>query len=178
MNRYENGKIYKITDVGYNKCYIGSTCESLSKRMERHRKNYREHTKGQTRKKTTAVDIFNEFGIENCKIELIEKYPCNSKEELHKREGGHIKATDCVNKMVAGRTKQERKEDNPEKAREQYERDKASARAYYYKNKDRILEKHLEKIECPFCKRVMSQYYVPIHQGSKNCVRQTGTNCE
>ena len=42
VNRYENGKIYKITDVGYNKCYIGSTCESLSKRMERHRKQYKE----------------------------------------------------------------------------------------------------------------------------------------
>ena len=44
MNRYENGKIYKITDVGYNKCYIGSTCENLSKRMERHRKQYKEYT--------------------------------------------------------------------------------------------------------------------------------------
>ena len=43
MNRYENGKIYKIVDVGYNKCYIGSTCESLSKRMERHRKQYKEY---------------------------------------------------------------------------------------------------------------------------------------
>ena len=34
MNRYENGKIYKITDTGYNKAYVGSTCESLSKRIE------------------------------------------------------------------------------------------------------------------------------------------------
>ena len=37
MNRYEKGKNYQIVDVGFNKCYIGSTCESLSKRMERHR---------------------------------------------------------------------------------------------------------------------------------------------
>ena len=37
-NRYQNGKIYKITDVGYNNCYIGSTTESLSQRMARHRK--------------------------------------------------------------------------------------------------------------------------------------------
>ena len=99
MNRYENGKIYKITDVGYNKCYIGSTCESLSKRMERHRKQYKEYIKGRMKKKTTAIDIFNEFGIENCTIELIENYPCQSKEELFKREGGHIKATECVNRQ-------------------------------------------------------------------------------
>ena len=37
MNRYENGKIYKITDFGFNKMYIGSTTESLKKRLERHR---------------------------------------------------------------------------------------------------------------------------------------------
>jgi hypothetical protein len=60
----------------------------------------------------------DEFGIENCKIELIENYPCNSKEELLKREGWYIKVTECVNKMVAGRTKQEWKQDNPEKAKE------------------------------------------------------------
>jgi hypothetical protein len=54
MNRYENGKIYKIVDVGYNKCYIGSTCESLSKRMERHRKQYKEYSKGKTRKKDNS----------------------------------------------------------------------------------------------------------------------------
>ena len=89
MNRYENGKNYKITDVGYNKCYIGSTCESLSKRMERHRTQYKEYIKGRMKKKTTAIDIFNELGIENCTIELIENYPCQSKEELFKREGGH-----------------------------------------------------------------------------------------
>ena len=32
-------------------------------------------------------DLFAEFGYENCKIELIELYPCNSKAELHAREG-------------------------------------------------------------------------------------------
>ena len=69
MNRYDNGKIYKITDVGYNKCmYIGSACESSSKKMERHRTQYNHYIKGKMKKKTTAIDIFNEFGIENCKI--------------------------------------------------------------------------------------------------------------
>ena len=133
LNRYENGKIYKITDVGYNKCYIGSTCESLSKRMERHRKQYKEYIKGRMKKKTTAMIYSMKWvlrNIENCKIELIENYPCQSKEELFKREGGHIKATECVNRQIAGRTQQEWKLDNPEQAREYYERGKARARAY------------------------------------------------
>ena len=188
MNRYENGKIYKITDVGYNKCYIGSTCESLSKRMERHRKRYKEYIKGRIEKKTTAIDILNEFGIENCTIQLIENYPCQSKEELFKREGEHIKATECVNRQIAGRTQQEWKLDNPEQAREYYERGKARARAYYHKHKEEIIEKRrlneekiieqrLLKVECPFCKRWIFQYYALWHQ-KNNCVKQTGMDNE
>ena len=46
MNKYQNGKIYKIVDVGYNKCYIGSTCEALSQRMARHRSNYKRYLQG------------------------------------------------------------------------------------------------------------------------------------
>ena len=40
-NKYHNGKIYQITDIGYNKCYIGSTTEGLSLRMTRHRSCYK-----------------------------------------------------------------------------------------------------------------------------------------
>ena len=41
-NKYKRGKIYKIVDVGYNKCYIGSTAEkTLSNRMSRHRYDYK-----------------------------------------------------------------------------------------------------------------------------------------
>ena len=39
-SRYWNGKIYKIVGVGFNLCNIGSTCEKLKKRMERHRANH------------------------------------------------------------------------------------------------------------------------------------------
>jgi hypothetical protein len=29
-NKYQNGKIYKVTDVGYNKCYHGFMCNLLA----------------------------------------------------------------------------------------------------------------------------------------------------
>ncbi len=86
MNRYENGKIYKITDVGYNKCYIGSTCESLSKRMTRHREEFRAYQRGNAGY-LTSFALFDVFGVENCKIELVETFACNTKEELLSREG-------------------------------------------------------------------------------------------
>ena len=44
MNKYHNGKIYEIVDVGYNKCYIGSTTESLSRRFSKHKHPYKKHT--------------------------------------------------------------------------------------------------------------------------------------
>lgn len=106
MNRYENGKIYKISDVGYNKCYIGSTCESLSQRLARHRACYNLFLKNKAKQpKMKSFELFDEYGVENCKIELIEHWGCDTKEELLKREGHHIKENDCVNRCLAGRTK-------------------------------------------------------------------------
>ena len=66
-----NAKIYKIVDVGYEKCYVGSTCEELSQRMARHRQNYYFNEKHVQNKHSNSRVLFNEYGVENCKIELI-----------------------------------------------------------------------------------------------------------
>ena len=105
QNKYHNGKIYKITDIAYNKCYIGSTCEELSQRMARHRAKYKHFLKGGEVLNTRSFDLFNEYGVENCKIELIQYFKCDTLQELRRREGEHIKNTECVNKRVEGRTK-------------------------------------------------------------------------
>ena len=167
MNRYENGKIYKIVDVGYNKCYIGSTCESLSQRMARHREKYQQYLRT-GKKHTNIVLLFDEFGVENCKIELIENYPSDSKSILQKQEGHHIRNTDCVNKKMEGRTRKEYQEDNKERiserGKEWYENNKEycaerarlkrelfneevneQSRKSYYRNRDTISERRKEK---------------------------------
>ena len=110
-NKYANGKIYKIVDNGYNKCYIGSTIESLSKRMSKHRSAYHIYSNNDSGSYCTCYDLFNEFGITNCKIELIESCQCNSKEELNSREGFYIKNMECVNKVMPKRTEKEWAED-------------------------------------------------------------------
>ena len=69
-NIYHNSKIYQITDIGYNKCYIGSTTEELSQRMARHRAGYKRFLKS-GKKLMSSFNLFNEYGLENCKIELI-----------------------------------------------------------------------------------------------------------
>ena len=103
MNRYQNGKIYKIVDIGYNKCYYGSTCEQLSRRLARHRIDYRRYQKGNGNF-TSSFYLFDEYGLDNIKIELVENYPTSSKEELVQHEGTYIQNNNCVNKRIAGRT--------------------------------------------------------------------------
>ena len=68
QNKFQNAKIYKITDIGYNKCYIGSTCEELSQRMARHRRKYKSFLSGGKEGHIRSFDLFNEYGVENCKI--------------------------------------------------------------------------------------------------------------
>ena len=46
INKYQKSEIYQITDIGYNKCYIGSTTEGLSLRMTRHRAKYKSFLNG------------------------------------------------------------------------------------------------------------------------------------
>ena len=175
MNKYENAKIYKIVDVGYNKCYIGSTCESLSQRMARHRNKYSSYQRSKS-KFTTSFKLFDEYGLDNCKIELIENYPCSNVEELRRREGYYIKELDCVNKIIAGRTGKEYKQDNRdyylEKKRENYERHQEEkinkAKEYYQQNKDYIQE----RIECPICKCLVRRCWVKQHNQSREHIRR------
>ena len=113
-NKYLNGKIYKIVDVGYTKCYIGCTIQTLSVRMSGHRSKQKA-----LNNLCNSRMLFDEFGMDNCKIELIENFPCQSKEELNKREGFFIMSTECVNKHMTGMTKSEYDKDYREKHSEE-----------------------------------------------------------
>ena len=76
-NKYEKGKIYQIVDVVFNKCVIGSTTESLQRRMARHRQHYIKYQNESDRQFERSVFLFEEFGLDICKILLIKDFPCN-----------------------------------------------------------------------------------------------------
>jgi len=82
---YKNGKIYKIVDIGYTKMYIGSTTQPLYKRFSCHKMKFIAW-KNNKHNKLMVFDIFEEFGIDNCKIELIEECPCENRMELCKKK--------------------------------------------------------------------------------------------
>lgn len=102
--KYRNGKIYAIRSHKTNKIYIGSTCSSLSKRLYGHR-----HREGKyVHSSKILIDFDDHY------VELMESFPCNSKEELCKREGELIRENReiCVNIFIPGRTRKDRDKEN------------------------------------------------------------------
>ena len=99
MVNYKNGKIYKLKCNITNKVYIGSTAERLlCQRLRYHVKSYNRYILNMNKSHyTTSYDIL-ENG--NYTITLLEKCPCESKDELHARERYHIERNECVNKMI------------------------------------------------------------------------------
>ena len=136
MPNYQNGKIYKIYCLNGNidDVYYGSTIQALSKRIGEHRSKYK--IKKTASGINTSGILFGKYGIENCIIELVENYPCNTIEELLSREGYYQKNNHCVNKKISGRTNKEYYENTKD------DRHKTS-NEYYQKNKEILTEKHI-----------------------------------
>jgi hypothetical protein len=117
MPNYQLAKIYKIvSNTDDDICYVGSTTKKLlCMRMAEHKDAYK-LWKIDKYGKTSCFELFEKYGVENCRIELIEIFPCNSKDELNMKEGGYIRLLNCVNKNIAGRTRKEYRDTHKEKA--------------------------------------------------------------
>ena len=101
INKYQNGKIYKIWNDVNDEIYVGSTHDTLSRRMTKHRATVKTNTSRR------LYQTMNEIGIEHFRIELVENFSCKSKEELNAREGHWIRQIGTLNSVIAGRTKKE-----------------------------------------------------------------------
>ena len=116
MVNYGNSKIYKIEPVcehDKGDIYVGSTTKQyLSQRFVQHRSDYKGWKENKKKSFTSSFILFEKYGVDNCKIILIEYFPCNTHDELLSKEGEHIRSNECVNKIVAGRTFKEYYEDN------------------------------------------------------------------
>ena len=158
-SKYQNGKIYKLIDVGYNDIYIGSTVQNLYGRMGGHRSDYRKWKSGVRRSMCSSFILFEKHGVDNCKIELVELFPCSCVEELRAREGYHQQQHDCVNKKSAGRTRKQYRLDNIARKRE-YDKSYCQAnkekrqnhdKEYRALHKDRINALRGERLPCAIC---------------------------
>lgn len=114
MPDYANGKIYTIrcrTDD--SKIYVGSTIQPLYKRFGGHKKDSR-------KEKYINCKLYKEVNDDwnNWYIELYENHPCNSKEELCKREGEIIRLIGTLNMLISGRSQIEYRNDNIDRIKE------------------------------------------------------------
>ena len=145
MPDYGKSKIYQIKNTINDEIYIGSTCAPLAFRMSKHR----HHSKTQ---ETPLYISFREHGVDKFYIELIEEYPCNSKQELLAREGYYIKKCGTLNKHIAGRTKKEWEQDNKDiiyaQQKERYFKNlderRAYRKAYYHAHREDAIDKTRE----------------------------------
>ena len=110
--RYKRGKVYTVRSHKTPLIYVGSTIEKyLSSRLSKHKNCFKRYKNN----KFHYLAVFDIFELDrDCYIELYEDYPCDSKEQLERREGQVIRELDCVNKRIAGRTDKEYREDNKE----------------------------------------------------------------
>ncbi len=76
MPDYSQGKIYKLINNVNNRIYIGSTIQSLSKRLHNHKLSAVKN------KYQKVYMILNKVGWKNIKIRLIEVANVETKEEL------------------------------------------------------------------------------------------------
>ncbi len=169
MVNYSKGKIYMIEPIcEYDEgdVYIGSTTKKyLSDRMSQHRLDFKSN-------KVRSSILFNKYGVENCKIVLVENYPCDSKEELIAKEAEYIRKLKCINKVIPDRNRHEYYNDNKEIIKQRtktwQQENKSKVDTYnkqYYKN-------NMEQI------KEQTDQYRTINKGNINLKQKEKVQCE
>jgi hypothetical protein len=132
MPDYQLGKIYKIECNVTGKVYIGSTCEPiLARRLAGHITDYKRYLKGTYH----YISSFKIFENRDYCIVLLEKYPCDTKDELLARERYWTNSIDCINQRKGQGMLNELGK-------------KGFGKYYREKNKDMIHAKKNEKHNC------------------------------
>ena len=103
VNKYQYGKIYRIVNNIDNEVYIGSTCKTLNSRFS----TCKTYANKETENRKLFIHMRN-LGIDNFRIELVEDYPCFSKEELLIREDYWLSEIGTLNEIRAHLTTEER----------------------------------------------------------------------
>ena len=131
MPNYQLSKVYQIVCLTTGEKYVGSTTQkTLAERLAGHVRDYKRWKNG----KQDFVSSYPILERGNYQIELLETFPCNSKDQLNAREGHYIRTIDCVNKRIAGRTQKEWTEDHKTEIAERH-------KAYREAHKTEIAER-------------------------------------
>ena len=147
--------IYPINSIDENDIYYGST-NNINRRWSLHKHNY-------NTKKTyyTSFILFDKYGIDHCKFEIIEEIKYNNKLELLNKEKYYIDNNKCINKMSPiGRT------NNPNTLQKYKDKKKE----YYENNKEILLEKQKKYNETNRDIRILKQR--EYHENNKDKAKE------
>lgn len=102
-NKYANAKIYRIVLPDERGTYVGSTCQRL---LCMRLRGYVKDSKQLRNVQIPSYKAINELPErwEGIKIELLEDFPCQTKDQLNKPEGEIIRQMGTLNKRIEGRT--------------------------------------------------------------------------
>ena len=184
MPNYQDGKIYKIVCNITDECYIGSTCEpTVARRLATHVEKYKHWKKTGKGGNVTSYGI---IGRGDYQIFLIESYPCNSRDELHSREGEIIREykinCECNNFYIPGRSYAQYRKDNcdiiREKKKQHYDENKEvyseKNKKYYYSNIKKFREKARKYNENN--KEKMSKQKIIYRENNKDKIKKNRKN--
>lgn len=167
INKYSNGKIYKLVNDVDAKEYIGHTCLQLCKRLHKHKRD------AKIQLERAVYKHLNEIGFDKVKIILVENYPCKSIEELKARERYWIdELKPCLNTNLPLRTDKDFREENKEYYA-QYNKE------YREKNKDKLAQqaKEYRKNNIQNIKQYQKQYR-EAHQDELKAKGKQTIKCE
>jgi len=166
---YKNGKIYKIWSLETDKIYIGSTCDSLTNRMSGHRTVYKQWKEGK-RDITSSAVLFDLVGVENCEIEWVKDFPCETKKQLNKEEGRVMRQNKdlIVNRKLEGRSQKEYREDHKERIKEYRDEHKEQNKEYMKEYRDT----HKEEL------KIKEKAFRDTHKEEINLKKSQKMTCE
>ena len=179
---YRIGHVYKIySELNDTEIYIGSTLQLLEHRLQKHISGYDRHNKHLQIRREASYDIFDKYGVENCKIELIKSYPVCDRKHLYMYEQLYMNKIRCINMLMAFQPlrnvkRKQNHEKNKEKIKDkckQYrennkENIKEQNKQYRENNKEKIKDKrkqyreNQEMIECE-CGSIIKPYNLYRH---------------
>src|SRR5690348_11182527 len=131
-------RIYKIIHNQSDIVYVGSTQNILRQRWQCHKSGYKKFLMDNKNEKS-LYPYFNEHGIDNFKIILIEEVEVEDYKERLIKEQEWIDKLTCINKIRAYRTPEEAIEYKNQYVRT--EKYRQSKKEQYGNNKETILKK-------------------------------------
>jgi len=156
MPNYKFGKIFVISSKQTDLVYYGATTMELKTMLNIYKYRYNKWVNIENVKYNTSFEV---VCYPDCKIYLIEYFPCGDIKQLNERKRFWIENNHCINKNIPGRSDKEYAKEYRQNNKDKISKDKVK---YYQANKYKLNKKY----ECP-CGGRYTAHHITEHVQSK-----------